>query len=49
VAKIKTELTAAQKKIAKLKDQLHLSRENIAKERAERGSKGKTERRFSER
>ncbi len=41
MAKIKTESTAAQKEIVKLKDQLHLSKENIAKERAERGSRAR--------
>jgi hypothetical protein len=43
VAKSKKELIFAQKDIAKLKIQLHQSKENLAKERAERGSKGKKE------
>jgi hypothetical protein len=38
VAKIKKELTLAQRKIAKLKNQLHQAKEIIAKERAEHDS-----------
>jgi hypothetical protein len=40
-AKLKKELTLAQRKISNLKNQLHQAKENIAKERAERGSKSK--------
>jgi hypothetical protein len=43
VAKNKKELTFAQKEIAKLKNQLHQSKKNFAKEWAECGFKGKTE------
>ena len=35
------ELTLAQREISNLKNQLHQAKENIAKERAERGSKSK--------
>ncbi len=41
VAKLKKELTIAQRQIAILKNQLHQAKENIAKERAELGSKSK--------
>ncbi len=40
-AKLKKELTLAQREISDLKNQLHKAKENIAKERAERGSKSK--------
>jgi hypothetical protein len=40
-AKLKKELTLAQREISNLKNQLHQAKENIAKERAERGSKSK--------
>jgi hypothetical protein len=40
-AKLKKELTLAQREISNLKNQLHQAKENIAKERAERGSKCK--------
>ncbi len=43
VAKIKKELTLAQREIAKLKNQLHQTKENMAQERAEHGSKSKKE------
>ncbi len=38
-AKLKKELTLAHREISNLKNQLHQAKENIAKERAERGSK----------
>jgi hypothetical protein len=41
VAKLKKELILAQRQIANLKNQLYQAKENIAKERAERGSKSK--------
>jgi hypothetical protein len=41
IAKIKKELTLAQREIANLKNQLHQAKENRAKERAERSFKGK--------
>ncbi len=41
IAKIKNELTLAQREIANLKNQLHQAKENRAKERAERSFKGK--------
>jgi hypothetical protein len=41
VAKLKKDWTLAQREIAKLKNQLHQAKENIAKERVERGSKSK--------
>jgi hypothetical protein len=40
-AKLKKELTLAQREISNLKNQLHQAKENIAKERAERVSKSK--------
>ncbi len=40
-AKLKKELTLAQSERSHLKNQLHQAKENIAKERAERGSKSK--------
>jgi hypothetical protein len=40
-AKLRKELTLAQREISNLKNQLHQAKENIAKERAERGSKSK--------
>ena len=40
-AKLKKELTLAHREISNLKNQLHQAKENIAKERAERGSKSK--------
>jgi hypothetical protein len=40
-AKLKKELTLAQREISNLMNQLHQAKENIAKERAERGSKSK--------
>ncbi len=40
-AKLKKELTLAQREISNLKNQLYQAKENIAKERAERGSKSK--------
>jgi hypothetical protein len=40
-AKLKKELTLAQRETSNLKNQLHQAKENIAKERAERGSKSK--------
>jgi hypothetical protein len=40
-AKLKKELTLAQREILNLKNQLYQAKENIAKERAERGSKSK--------
>jgi hypothetical protein len=40
-AKLKKELTLAQRDLSNLKNQLHQAKENIAKERAERGSKSK--------
>jgi hypothetical protein len=40
-AKLKKELTFAQREISNLKNQLHQAKENIAKERAERCSKSK--------
>jgi hypothetical protein len=40
-AKLKKELTLAHREISKFKNQLHQAKENIAKERAERGSKSK--------
>ncbi len=40
-AKLKKELTLAQRATSNLKNQLHQAKENIAKERAERGSKSK--------
>jgi hypothetical protein len=40
-AKLKKELTVAQREISNLKNQLHQAKENIAKERAERCSKSK--------
>ncbi len=40
-AKLKKEPTLAQREISNLKNQLHQAKENIAKERAERGSKSK--------
>ncbi len=43
VAKIKKGLTLAQREIAKLKNQLHQAKENMAKERAEHSSKSKKE------
>jgi hypothetical protein len=43
VVKFKKELTFAQKENAKLKNQLHQTKENIDREGAERGSKGKKE------
>jgi hypothetical protein len=43
IAKFKKDLTLAHKEIAKLKNQLHQAKENIARERAERSSKGKRE------
>ncbi len=41
VAKLKKDLTLAQREIAKLKNQLHRAKENIAKKHAERCSKSK--------
>jgi hypothetical protein len=41
LAKIKKELTLAQKDIANLKNQLHQAKEDMAKERAEHSFKGK--------
>ncbi len=43
VAKIMKDLTLAQREIAKLKNQLHQAKDNMAKERAERSSKSKRE------
>ncbi len=43
VAKIKKELTLAQREITKLKNKLHQAKENMAKERAELNSKSKQE------
>ncbi len=43
VIKIKGELTLSQREIAKLKNQLHQAKENMATERAERSSKSKKE------
>jgi hypothetical protein len=40
-AKLKRELTLAHREISNFKNQLHQAKENIAKERAERGSKSK--------
>ncbi len=40
-AKIQKELTFAQKENAMLKNQLHQAKDSLARERAERGSKGK--------
>ncbi len=40
-AKLKKEPTLAQKEISNLKNRQHQAKENIAKERAERGSKSK--------
>ncbi len=40
-AKLKDELTLAQREISNLKNQLHQAKENIAKERVERCSKSK--------
>jgi hypothetical protein len=40
-AKLKKDLTLAQREISNLKNQLHKAKENIAKERAESGSKSK--------
>jgi hypothetical protein len=40
-AKLRKELTLAQREISTLKNQRHQAKENIAKERAERGSKSK--------
>jgi hypothetical protein len=40
-AKLKKELTLAQREISNLMNQLHQAKENIAKERAEHGSKSK--------
>jgi hypothetical protein len=40
-AKLKKELSLAQREISNPKNQLHLAKENIAKERAERDSKSK--------
>ncbi len=40
-AKLKKELTLAQRDLSNLRNQLHQAKENIAKERAERGSKSK--------
>ncbi len=40
-AKLKKELTLAQREISNLKSQLHQAKENIAKERAEQCSKSK--------
>jgi hypothetical protein len=40
-AKLKKELTLAQREISNLKNQLQQAKENIAKERAERSSKSK--------
>ena len=40
-AKLKKKLTLAQREISYLKNQLHQAKENIAKERADRGSKSK--------
>jgi hypothetical protein len=40
-ANLKKELTLAQREISNLKNQLHQAKENIAKKRAERGSKSK--------
>jgi hypothetical protein len=41
VAKLKKDSTLAQRELANLKNQLHQAKENIAKERAKRGSKTK--------
>jgi hypothetical protein len=43
VAKYKKDLTPAQRRIAKLKNHLHQTKENTAKDRAEHSSKGKKE------
>ena len=40
-AKLKKELTLAQREISNLKNQLHQAKENIAKEGAERSSKSR--------
>ncbi len=40
-AKLKKDLTLAQREVAKLKNQLHQAKENTTKERAKCGSKGK--------
>jgi hypothetical protein len=40
-AKLKKELTLAQREISNLKNQLHQAKEKIAKERAERSSESK--------